>query len=429
LYSEKILTLSAGVGVVGLGYVGLPLVILVGQKELPVVGIDQDEKRIESIRQGKSYVSDIADYEILALLENGIITVSTDFGKLSSCAVIVVCVPTPLTAGKKPDYSCLINAACSVAAVLSPGQLVIVESTVAPGTTEGIILPILQSGGMKAGSDFFLSYSPERIDPGSREYCLSNIPKLVSGVTPACLNRAQLFYNLLGMTVVPVGTPETAEMAKLLENTYRDVNIALVNEMAQVCRAAGIDIWDVIEAASTKPFGFQAFYPGPGVGGHCVPVDSSYYAFFARENNEPAAFAEHARRVNSAMPQYAAALAREALAAAGKTAAGSRVLVLGAAYKKDVNDARESPVIKLIECLRSEGAEVGYHDPLVEKISTATGEMNSVSLDEITLSGYDCSVLAVAHSTFNLPWLAAHSSMLVDLTGSLPKQAGRVISL
>ena len=410
---------SAKIGVVGLGYVGLPLVILAGVRGCYVCGIDQDEGRIANLIEGKSYISDIPDKDVQLLLDNGLLRASTDYSELSSCDVIVVCVPTPLTDDKKPDYTYLLSAARNIAAVLHPGQLVIIESTVAPGTTATEILPLLETNGLTAGKDFHLSYSPERIDPGNKQYRLNNIPKLVAGLTPACQALALLFYKVLGLATVPVRTIETAEMAKLLENTYRDVNIALVNEMAIVCHRNALNIWEVIYAASTKPFGFQPFYPGPGVGGHCVPVDSVYYAFWARESGIPAELAEHARRVNSYMPHYITEMVRDALAAEGKALFESKILVLGVSYKKDVGDMRESSAIKLIEILEAEGAEVNYHDPFIENIQIKQTDKYRVTLNERIISSYDCVILAVAHSYYNPAWLNSLSTVIVDLTNTL----------
>jgi UDP-N-acetyl-D-glucosamine dehydrogenase len=419
LLIDRILTHFARIGVIGLGYVGLPLAVLAGLKGYSVVGVEQDRERIDILREGLSYVPDIADGDLQHLLNNKRIELSDDYVKLSSCDVIVICVPTPLTTDGKPDYSCLVSAATRISAVLQQEQLVIVESTVAPGTTQDTILPILQDGGMTAGKDFFVSYSPERLDPGNIEYSLSNIPKLVAGLTPSCQSSACFFYESLGLTVVPVRSIAAAEMAKLLENTYRDVNIALVNEMAQVCRRNNIDIWEVVEAASSKPFGFQAFYPGPGVGGHCVPVDSVYYTSWARASGKPAELAEKARRINASMPQFVAGIISEALAEAGKTVAGSKILVLGMTYKKDTNDARESPVIKLVEHLKAEGATMAFHDPFVEKIASSPAHLARIDLNDSTVSGQDCVVLAVAHSVYNLSWLYSKSSVVVDLTNAL----------
>lgn len=409
----------ATVGVIGLGYVGLPLAVLAGSNGLPVAGVDHDRARVASLCQGKSYVSDISDRELQALSDSNLVEFSTDSNILAFCDIIVVCVPTPLSGEGKPDYSCLIRAADDIARVLRRGQLIIVESTVAPGTTESVILPRLAAGGLTAGRDYYLAYSPERIDPGNRVYKVNNIPKLVAGISGGSRTLACRFYEALGLSVVPVRSLATAEMAKLLENTYRDVNIALINEMAQICRAGGINIWDVVAAAATKPFGYQPFYPGPGVGGHCVPVDSVYYADWARNIGKPASLAEYARKINAEMPQYAAEMVRQALKASGKDVRGSRVLVMGVTYKKDTNDVRESAALELLKLLEQDGANVCFHDPNVEAVFTNSRLLTRISLDGDTVAGQDCVILAVAHSTYEFSSVVSASGLLVDLTNSL----------
>jgi UDP-N-acetyl-D-glucosamine dehydrogenase len=413
LLAERILTHFARIGVIGLGYVGLPLAVLAGLKGYSVVGIEQDRERIDSLREGMSYIPDIADRDLQHLLNNKRIEFSDDYVKLSSCDVIVICVPTPLTTDGKPDYSCLVSAATRISAVLRQETACDCGEYCGTGHNAGYN-PADSSGRRDDGRErLFISYSPERLDPGNIEYSLSNIPKLVAGLTPSCQSSACFFYESLGLTVVPVRSIAAAEMAKLLENTYRDVNIALVNEMAQVCRRNNIDIWEVVEAASSKPFGFQAFYPGPGVGGHCVPVDSVYYTSWARASGKPAELAEKARRINASMPQFVAGIISETLAEAGKTVAGSKILVLGMTYKKDTNDARESPVIKLVEHLKAEGATMAFHDPFVEKIASSPAHLARIDLNDSTVSGQDCVVLAVAHSVYNLSWLYSKSPVLL----------------
>jgi UDP-N-acetyl-D-glucosamine dehydrogenase len=406
------------IGVVGLGYVGLPLAVLAGQIGYHTVGVDQDKRKTDRIRAGSSYIRDIEDQEIRKLVDKGLLDVSSCYGELSSCDVIIICVPTPLADDGKPDYSYLISAVKDISAILQPGQLVIVESTVAPGTTVEVTLPYLEESGLIAGVDFFLSYSPERVDPGNKSFRLYNTPKLVAGFTSACQSRAGRVYLSLGLSVVPVSHLAVAEMAKLLENTYRDINIAFINEMTQICRAYGINIWEVINAAATKPFGYQPFYPGPGVGGHCIPVDSVYYTYWAREGSTPAKLAEHARRVNLGMPHYVAEFIKETLQDAGKNISDSKILLLGVTYKKDIDDIRESPALHLIDLLQSKGAKVSFHDPAVETIQVKTGTMHKVVLEK-QASRQDCVVLAVAHSAYNLDWLYANCPMIVDLTNRM----------
>lgn len=419
MLNEKIFAYKQKVGIVGLGYVGLPLLLLAAFKGNSVLGIDLDKERIASLENRISYSPEISDNDLLTIFKKDLIMVSTDYSELPSCDVIVVCVPTPLSSDRKPDYSHLVSAIKEITSRLRQGQLIIVESTVAPGTTNTLVLSHLQAEGLKAGIDFFLSYSPERIDPGNKEFRLNTIQKLVAGFTPTCQLLAQRFYESLGLTVVPVGTMAIAEMAKLLENTYRDVNIALVNEMAQVCRATNINIWEVIDAAATKPFGFQAFYPGPGVGGHCVPVDSVYYTTWARENGTPAELAELARKINAHMPQYVTDIIRETLASSEKTMSGSKILVLGVSYKKDTQDVRESSVVKLIEQLQLEGVQISFHDPFVESIQVNSAKLQRIVLDKDSVSQQDCVVLATAHSAYNLSWLYSVSPVMIDLTNAM----------
>jgi UDP-N-acetyl-D-glucosamine dehydrogenase len=417
--AENMLAFRGTVSVTGLGYVGLPLACLAGYKGFRVRGIDLDRQRVERLRRRTSYIADVPDAELERLLDKRVISFHTDYLQLPDSDIIVVCVPTPLDSGGNPDYSCLEAAVGEISGVLRSGQLVIIESTVAPGTTEKLVLPILEKSGLKAGSDFYLSYSPERLDPGNREYGVANIPKLVSGLTAACRRLAGAFYEQLGLTVVPVASLAAAEMAKLLENTYRDVNIALINEMARVCRAGGINIWQVVDAASTKPFGFQAFYPGPGVGGHCIPVDSVYYTSWARRSGIPASLAEQARLINTTMPEYIKTIITETLAELGKTLPGSKVMVLGVTYKKDIYDIRESPVIKLIGLLLAAGADVVFHDPSVEQIHADGRTVSGVPLEKSVLSGQDCVVLAVNHSVYDLDWVYRCSPLIVDFTNAM----------
>lgn len=409
------------IGVVGLGYVGLPLAILAGIKGYDVLGIDLDKKKVASLLSGNSYISDVSDQDLQALLCAGNIRIQANYSELQGCDVIVICVPTPLTGDKNPDYSRLISAVKGIAAVLRQGQLVIVESTVAPGITDSSVLPLLEAGGQKGGKDFFLAYSPERIDPSNKSHGLQNTAKLVAGLTARCQFLAQQMYEALGIEVIPIRTLAIAEMAKLLENTYRDLNIAFINEMAQVCHASSINIWEVIDAAATKPFGFQVFYPGPGVGGHCIPVDSIYYTFWARTNGTPAKLAEHARLVNAAMPHYVAGRIRKTLQSIGKALSGSNILVLGVTYKQDIDDIRESPSVELINQLSKEGGLVSFHDPFVAEISLNSSRLERVPLDEQTVVRQDCVVLAVAHSAYNLSWLYDASQVIFDLTNRMEK--------
>ena len=404
--------------VIGLGYVGLPFAILAGQKGVSVLGIDNSEEKVANLRQGHSYIPFVPEGALRALLTKDMVQFSTDYDELGSCDVIVICVPTPLTRERRPDYSYLIRAVRKIAKVLRRGQLVVVESTVAPGTTTNLVFPLLEASGLVGGTDYFLAHSPERIDPGNTDFGIADIPKLVAGLTSSCRTLACRFYQQLGLQVVSVSTLAVAELAKLLENTYRDVNIALINEMAQVCRVNQINIWEVIAAAATKPFGFQPFYPGPGVGGHCVPVDSVYYATWARDSGVSAKLAEHARAVNNGVPQYVTEIITDSLPQK-KDILDCKIMVLGVTYKKNSNDVRESPVIKIIELLIEAGAQVMFHDPNVSKISVNDLVLCCTSLEEEIIRNLDCVVLAVAHSTFDFTWIQRVSPVIVDLTNTL----------
>ena len=353
------------IGIVGLGYVGLPLAVAFAEAGNEVVGLDTDPRKIESLDAGRSYIEDIADDALAPL--SGRLQASTEYAALESCDAIVVCVPTPLTSSREPDLTYLIEASNELAKVLRAGQLVVLESTTYPGTTRERLLPILEESGMSAGEDFHLAFSPERIDPGRTDHTIRTTPKLVGGVTEACAERARELYSLICDEVVVLSTPEAAELAKLLENIFRSVNIALVNELSQLCDRLGIDVWEVIDAAATKPFGFMRFDPGPGMGGHCLPVDPFYLAFKAREHDFYPEFIELAGKVNRAQPAYCVDLIARALNEAGKAVHGSSVLVLGVSYKAGVGDTRESPALQIIRLLRELGAEVSYHDPHVAR--------------------------------------------------------------
>lgn len=405
------------VGVVGLGYVGLPFAIHCSKRGYPVIGFDQDIRKVDTLKHGASYISYISDEEIKGFAEQN--TVTCNFEDLNLCDIIVVCVPTPLTPDHKPDYSHLDAAAGDIAARMRKGQLIIVESTVECGTTTGRILPVLESSGLQAGRDFFLAFSPERVDPGNQLYSLENTPKLVSGATAGCLNLARAFYEELGMLVVTVSSPEIAEMAKLLENTYRDVNIAFINELADICRHKGISVWEVIDAASTKPYGFQTFYPGPGVGGHCIPVDSIYYTHSARHLGVSAVLAETARIINATQPLRVVQRLELLLNSRGKQLAKSKILLLGVTYKKDINDVRESPSLEIFEMLLSKNAQVSYHDPFIENISISSGDVKRIKLSRNFIQEQDCVVVAVGHSEYNWTWLKKHSPLIFDLTNTI----------
>lgn len=404
-------------GVVGLGYVGLPLALHCIEKGFTVMGFDNDTKKLELLDTGKSYITDVSDLDVCTAQDTGRFYVTSQADKMKECDVLVVCVPTPLKNNKTPNYTYLFDALRNIAEFLRKDQLVIVESTIVPTTSREKIIPILESGGLKAGTDFYYSFSPERIDPGNENSNVGKIPKLVSGSSEVCRQKAAAFYKQLGVSVFEVSTLEVAEMAKVLENTYRDVNIALVNQMAQICHAYDINIWDVIDAAASKPFGFSRFQPGPGVGGHCIPKDSTLFTYFAKLQGLNATLAECSRKINDGMPAYIVSRLEALLSDKNKTIKGSSLLILGITYKKDVNDIRESPAFDIIDKLVSKGAKVSYHDPFIKKLKTAKVHLESISTEDIAQE-YDCIILCVAHS-FYIRLSYPENACIFDLTSTL----------
>jgi UDP-N-acetyl-D-glucosamine dehydrogenase len=397
------------VGVIGLGYVGLPLAVAFAEAGHAVVCFDVDAAKVAALGEGHSYVEDVGD-EVLAPLRERL-RPTTDPAALGTCDAVVICVPTPLIGDREPDLSFLESAAATLAAELRAGQLVVLESTTYPGTTRERLAPILEGSGLAAGSDFHLAFSPERIDPGRTDFTVRTTPKLVGGVSPASTERARLLYEEICDQVVVLSSPEAAELAKLLENVFRSVNIAFVNELAQLCDRLGIDVWEVIDAASTKPFGFMRFEPGPGMGGHCLPIDPFYLAFKAREHDFNPAFIELAGRVNQAQPAYCVERIERALAAAGKGVAGSRILVLGASYKGGVGDTRESPALKIIGRLQDLGAEVSYNDPFVPELPGHG--LTSVDLDP-ALAATDLAAIVTAHPGIDYAQVVTTASQVID---------------
>ena len=407
--------------VIGLGYVGLPLAVEFACLGFPVTGLDIDEERVKAINRGQSYIQDVSDTEVAEAVEAGCLSATTDCEVLREMDVIFICVPTPFTKTKTPDLSYVVTAAEEVAQRLKPGQLIILQSTTYPGTTEEDVLPILQSSGLVAGRDFYLAFSPERTNPGDRQHTVRNTPKVVGGVTPRCGELAQLLLRHLMPQAHLVSSPRAAEMTKLLENIYRSVNIALVNELAKLCERMDIDIWEVIEAASTKPFGFMPFYPGPGVGGHCVPVDPYYLFWKAREYDFYPRFIELAAELNQSMPYHVVAKISGALNTQGKTMHQANVLVLGVSFKPDVDDARNSPAQRVIELLLSHGAQVTYNDPHIPRFTVGKDVfyrdeliLNSIPLTEELLANHDCVVIVAGHSSYDYDWIVIHASLVVD---------------
>ena len=429
---SKIAALSARVGVIGLGYVGLPLMRAFHQAGFPVLGFDIDQAKIDALRSGRNYLKHLGETFVREMAASDRFDCTADFSRLGEADVIISCVPTPLGKHLEPDLSYVERSADDIAKTLRAGQLIVLESSTYPRTTREIMLPRFEAKGLKCGVDFFLAYSPEREDPGRKDHSTQTIPKLVGGIDPISGQIAADLYRKAIKEVIPVSTAEVAEAAKLLENIYRAVNIALVNEMKVVLTAMGIDIWEVIEAAKTKPFGFQAFYPGPGLGGHCIPIDPFYLTWKAREVGLPTRFIELAGEVNRQMPEYVVRRTMLALNERGKSVKGSRVLVLGLAYKPDVDDVRESPSFELIEMLSDLGAEVDYNDPHVHKTHRMRKhdlQMSSVPLSAAALQGYDCVLVATHHAAYDWQFIADHAALIVDTRGVYASRGMRLTNV
>jgi UDP-N-acetyl-D-glucosamine dehydrogenase len=417
---EKISARSARVGVIGLGYVGLPLAITAANGGFTVTGFDIDPSKIVMIDARRSYIEAVSDKTLARHVEDGRFRATTDFSGLAGCDVIIICVPTPLTRHRDPDLSFVVKTSRSIADTLRPGQLIVLESTTYPGTTDDVVRPILEEKGLKSGSDFFLGFSPEREDPGNRDFETSSIPKIVAGDGPEASALMAAFYGAVVKTVVPVSSNATAEAVKLTENIFRAVNIALVNELKVVYEAMGIDIWEVVDAARTKPFGYMPFYPGPGLGGHCIPIDPFYLTWKSREYEMPTRFIELAGEINSAMPRHIVDRLAEALSTRqGKALSRARVLIIGLAYKKNVPDIRESPSIKLIELIEARGGTTGYHDPHVASIPPtrehkALEGRRSIDWTEDSVRGFDAVLIATDHDAVDYAALAEWAPLIVD---------------
>jgi UDP-N-acetyl-D-glucosamine dehydrogenase len=413
----KIRDKKAVIGVIGLGYVGLPLVREFTRGGMPVLGFDVDPQKVEALMAGRSYIEHIPSEEVKEMVDTGRFEATIDFERLREPDCILICVPTPLTKMREPDMTYVESTARAIAQRLRKGQLVVLESTTYPGTSSEVLLPILSESGLKVGEDFYLAYSPEREDPGRKDYTTHTIPKVVGGYDEDSLAAAQACYESAVEAVVPVSSCEAAEAAKILENTYRCVNIALVNELKVLFDRMGIDVWEVIGAAATKPFGFKAFYPGPGLGGHCIPIDPFYLSWKAREYGEATRFIELAGEVNVSMPRYVISRLMDALNDRGKPLRGSKVLVLGLAYKKDVDDVRESPSLELIELLREKGAKVDYNDPHVPRMPKKRDydlEMTSIELTADALAGYDAVLISTDHTAYDYAFIVDNAQLVVD---------------
>ena len=428
---RKITGRSARVGIVGLGYVGLPLAVEFARAGYSVTGIDLMEPKVARVNAGDSYVQDVGSAVLRPLVEAGKLAATTDFAAIRDFDTVTICVPTPLRKTKDPDMSYIVAACQEVARHLHPGMLVTLESTTYPGTTDELLLPTLASSGLRAGEDFFLCFSPERVDPGNTRYQTANIPKVVGGVTPACTRIGALFYGQALQKVVPVSSSQVAEMVKLLENTFRMINIGLVNEMALMCDRMGINIWEVIEAAATKPFGFMPFYPGPGLGGHCIPIDPFYLSWKSRQAGIEARFIELAGYINGQMPHFVVEKVQAALNEDSKPLKGSRVHILGAAYKKNIDDVRESPALDILHLLHRRGAVVSYSDPYLPLLRTDQLELFSRELPE-AVPAADCVVVVTDHDAFDFAWVAANARLVVDTRNALktvPSCTARIVRL
>src|SRR2546426_6344017 len=416
---DRIRSRKARVGVIGLGYVGLPLAVEFAHAGFDVTGFDVDTAKTSQINAGKSYIPDVAEAHLAACVRAGTLKATIDMTELGAMDAIDICVPTPLRKTKDPDLSYVVRAVEAVAASLKPGQLIILESTTYPGTTDEVVQPMLEAKGLKADVDFFLAFSPERVDPGNQNYTTRNIPKIVGGVGQASTEAAGALYATTVDRVVSVSSTRVAEMVKLLENTFRAVNIGLVNEIALMCHKMDIGVWEVIDAAKTKPFGFMPFYPGPGLGGHCIPIDPSYLSWKARQNGFECRFIELAVHINSSMPDYVVERVADALNTARKPINGSRIHLFGVAYKRDVNDMRESPALDVLELLTKRGAELSYSDPWVPELMHRGKTLRSIDVASALKQPLDCGIICTDHSLFDYDAIVKSGTLLVDTRNAL----------
>lgn len=414
MLEHKIKTHSAKVGILGLGYVGLPLAVEFAKAGFSVTGFEVDSRKIKALRAGHSYIADVADSELQPLLQQKTFSATTDFSKLKQIDAAIICVPTPLNKTKDPDISFIADATRQIAQTLHPHQLIVLESTTYPGTTRDFALPILEERGLKVGKDFFLAFSPERIDPGNKQFHLTNTPKVVGGITPQCRDLAALLYGQIVGSVIPVSSAESAELVKLLENTFRAVNIGLVNEIALICDRLKLNVWEVIEAAATKPYGFMPFYPGPGLGGHCIPIDPHYLSWKMKSLNFSARFIELAGEINTHMPEFVVQKITSALNQRRKSVKGSKILLLGVAYKANVSDTRESPALDVLHLLQEQGAQVAFHDPWVKTVTVGDKPLICKPYSPTVLHAVDAVVITTAHDTFNPRHILDHARLVID---------------
>jgi len=428
ILEDKIRSRRARVGIVGLGYVGLPLAVEFAKAGFTVTGIDISEEKARRVNLGESYVGDIPSATLAPLVEAGKLRATPDFSAVQELDTINICVPTPLRKTKDPDMSFIVSSCQEIVKGFHAGMLIILESTTYPGTTDELVLPMLSKSGLEAGRDFFLCFSPERVDPGNPKFQTTNIPKVVGGCTPACTEMGRLFYSQALQTVVPVSNTQVAEMVKLLENTFRMINIGLVNEIALMCDRMGINVWEVIDAAATKPFGFMPFYPGPGLGGHCIPIDPFYLSWKTKQAGIEARFIELAGYINGQMPHFVVDKVQDALNDAGKPVKGSRIHVMGVAYKRDIDDMRESPALDVLLLLQRRGAVLGYSDPHVPVLRLDGLDLRSGPED--TAASADCVVIITDHSAFDYSGLVARARLIVDTRNALKGfQSGKIVRL
>jgi UDP-N-acetyl-D-glucosamine dehydrogenase len=430
---KKIESRRARTGVVGLGYVGLPLLVELAKAGFHATGIDLDSRKIDAIQQGRSYIPDVATSDVQELKHAGKLDATTDFAVVSELDTINICVPTPLRKTKDPDMSYIVSAVEAIAKHLHKGMLIVLESTTYPGTTDEVVQPLLEATGLKAGVDFFLAFSPERVDPGNPTFQTHNVPKVVGGLTPDCARLAGALYGTAIETIVPVSSTRVAEMVKLLENTFRAVNIGLVNELALMCDKMNIDVWEVVDAAKTKPFGFMAFYPGPGLGGHCIPIDPFYLSWKAKQTGFDPRFIELAGHINAGMPHYVVEKVAEALNTKRKAINGSNILIAGVAYKRDIDDMRESPALDVMGLLHSKGAIVSYADPYVPEVHgrewSGRYDVKAVEFTRGSIGRYDCVVIVTDHKTFDYDALVSEADLIVDTRNAIKQSHPHVFRL
>jgi UDP-N-acetyl-D-glucosamine dehydrogenase len=410
---RKLKEKKAIASVLGLGYVGLPLAVELARAGLKTVGIDISEEKIEMVQRGESYIGDVESSDLAAIIKSGMLSVTTDFEALRNVDTINICVPTPLRKTRDPDISFIVDAVTKIQKTIRRGQLIILESTTYPGTTEEVILPLLKEKGLNPGIDFYLAFSPERIDPGNRKYTTKNIPKVVGGITAECTRMAIMLYEAADMDIVPVSNAKVAETVKLLENTFRSVNIGLVNEIALMCHKMGINVWEVIDAASTKPFGFMPFYPGPGLGGHCIPIDPFYLSWKAKQSGFEARFIELSGMINGEMPMHVVNRVFEALNVRKKCVNGSKILIMGVSYKENIDDTRESPAFDIMLLLKQYGAEVCYYDPYIPLLADAP-DVKRIDYTKGSIEGVDCAIIITGHKNIDYQLLIDHCDLIFD---------------